>query len=187
MRNGSLICVNAARHPPRATSPDDALARGKKVGMSRFTSHIVLPDQVRTVYPLVREAVPGLELRTWVAYARKLTNPRSAPREGIVAVRRVPRPMPCGLFLYRRENDLGYGTILATEYFIAMDVLDTAPVMRALAEEMDMLASRLGCAAIRALVRDHTHAVHAGLAEAGLRQEGAMLWKRVATTPTVAG
>ena len=81
MRNGSLICVNAARHPPRATSPDDALARGKKVGMSRFTSHIVLPDQVRTVYPLVREAVPGLELRTWVASARMLTNPRSAPRD----------------------------------------------------------------------------------------------------------
>jgi hypothetical protein len=147
--------------------------------MSGFTSHIVLPDQVRTVYPLVREAVPGLDLRTWVGFARKLTNPRSTAREGIVSVRRVQRPLPCGLFLYRRENDLGYGPILATEYFVAMDVLDPAPVVRALADEMDALALRLGCAAIRALVRQHSTAIEAGLAEAGLHAEGAMLWKRM--------
>jgi hypothetical protein len=154
--------------------------------MSGFTSHIVLPDQVRTVYPLVREAVPGLQLRDWVVHARKLTNPRAAAREGIVAVRRVPRPMPCGLFLYRREKDLGYGPIRATEYFVAMDVLDPAPVVRALADEMDALASRLGCAAIRALVRNHSPAIEAGLHAAGLYADGAMLWKRMPVAGTAA-
>jgi hypothetical protein len=147
--------------------------------MAGFTSHIVMPDQVRTVYPLVREAVPGLALRDWVKYARPVTNPRRAAREGIVAVRRVPWPLPCGLFLYRRDKDLGYGPILAAEYFVALDVLDPAPVVRALAEEMDALAQRLGCAAIRALVRRHSPAVDAGLREAGLVAEGAMLWKRL--------
>jgi hypothetical protein len=153
------------------------------VGMSGFTSHIVVPDQVNTVFPLVREAVPGLDLRTWVGFARKLTNPRRAAQAGIVAVRRVPRPMPCGLFIYRYENDLAYGPILATEYFVALDVLDPAPVVRALTDEMEALARRLGCAAIRALVREHSPAVESGLREAGLVAEGATLWKQLAPAP----
>ncbi len=148
--------------------------------MLGFTSHIVTPDQVRAVYPLVREAVPSLTLKAWVSFARPLTNPRRAAQVGIVAVRRIPRPLPCGLFLYRRETDLAQGTILATEYFVAVDVLDPAPVVLALAHEMDSLAQRLGCAAIRALVRDHAHSVAAGLRAAGLQPEGDMLWKQVA-------
>jgi hypothetical protein len=152
--------------------------------MSGFTSHIVMPDQVNTVFPLVREAVPGIELRAWIGFARKLTNPRRAARAGIVAVRRVPRPMPCGLFMYRHESDLAYGPILATEYFVALDVLDPAPVVRALADEMESLARRLGCAAIRALVREHSPAVEAGLRAAGLDIEGATLWKRLPTLAT---
>lgn len=151
--------------------------------MAGFTSHIVVPDEVRTLFPLVREAVPGLELREWINYARPVTNPRHAGREGIVAVRRVPWPLPCGLFLYRRDIDLGYGPVLATEYFVALDVLDPAPVVRALTEEMDTLARRFGCSAIRALVRRHSPAVDAGLREAGLTAEGAMLWKRLSPGP----
>jgi hypothetical protein len=154
--------------------------------MSGFTSHIVMPDQVRTVYPLVREAVPGLDLRTWVSFARPRTNPRRAAREGIVAVRRVARPMPCGLFLYRCERDLGYGPVLATEYFVALDVLDPAPVVRALAQEMDALARRLGCAAIRAVVRSRSPAIEAGLQSAGLQEGGAIMWKRLAPVEPVA-
>ena len=147
--------------------------------MLGFTSHIVMPDQVRAVYPLVREAVPSLTLKAWVSFARPLTNPRRAAQVGIVAVRRIPRPLPCGLFLYRREKDLAQGEILATEYFVAVDVLDPAPVVLALAHEMDALAQRLGCTAIRALVRDHTHPVAAGLRAAGLQPEGDMLWKQL--------
>ncbi len=147
--------------------------------MAGFTSHLVLPGDVRTVFPLVREAVPGLELRDWIKYARPVTNPRRAARAGIVAVRRVPWPLPCGLFLYRRDTDLGYGPVLATEYFVALDVLDAAPVVRALTGEMDALARRFGCSAIRALVRRHSPAVDAGLREAGLTAEGSMLWKRL--------
>jgi len=141
-----------------------------------------MPDQIRTVYPLMREAVPGLDLRTWVSYARPVTNPRRAAREGIVAVRRVPRPLPCGLFLYRREHDLAHGIILATEYFVAMDLLDPAPVVQALANEMEALGKRLGCLSIRALVRQQSPAIEAGLQAAGLHTEGAMLWKRLPPT-----
>jgi hypothetical protein len=147
--------------------------------MAGFASHIVTPDQLHAVFPLVREAVPGLTLRAWVAFARPLATPRRAAQAGIVAVRRVPRPLPCGLFLYRRETDLAHGPILATEYFVAVDVLDPAPVVRALIEEMDGLARRFGCTGIRALVRDRNAAVQAGLRGAGLRADGATLWKRL--------
>ena len=151
--------------------------------MSGFASHIVMPDQVNTVFPLVREAVPGLDLATWVDFARKQTNPRRAAQAGIVAVRRIPRPMPCGLFLYRTEHDLAYGPTLATEYVVALDVLDPAPVVSALTVEMEALARRLGCRAIRATLREHSAAIEAGLRDAGLIAEGATLWKLLAPAP----
>ena len=147
--------------------------------MSGFTSRNLSPDQVHTVYPLVREAIPTLDLKTWTRAAKRIANAKRMDQVGIRVVFRSPRQLPCGLFLYRRDKDLGYGPILAAEYFVALDVLDPAPVVRALAEEMDALAQRLGCAAIRALVRRHSPAVDAGLREAGLVAEGAMLWKRL--------
>ena len=145
--------------------------------MSAFTCQNLLPDQAATVFPLVREAVPGLELRTWLRFARRITNPRRAAESGIIAVRRRARAMPCGLFVYRRDQDLAHGPILVAEHFVAMDLLDPAPAMRALIAGLDALAERLGCTAIRAMVLGQTSDLAAGLREAGHRPEGATLWK----------
>jgi hypothetical protein len=147
--------------------------------MSAFTFQNLLPEQAATVFPLVREAVPGLDLRTWLRFAKKVTDPRRASRTGIIVVQRRARPMPCGLFVYHRDHDLAHGPILVVEHFVAMDMLDPGPVMRALIDGLDTLAGRLGCAAIRAMVLGQTSLVAAGLREAGHRPEGATLWKQL--------
>jgi hypothetical protein len=147
--------------------------------MSAFTCQDLLPDQAATVFPLMREAVPGLDLKTWLRFAKQVTNPRRAAPAGIIVVRRRARSMPCGLFVYHRDRDLAHGPILVVEHFVAVDLLDPEPVMRALIDGLDALAGRLGCTAIRAMVLGQTSLVAAGLRAAGHRPEGATLWKQL--------
>ena len=147
--------------------------------MSEFTCHNLLPGEAATVFPLMREAVPGLELKTWLRFARKIASPRRDTQCGIIVVQRGARPLPCGLFVYHREEDLAHGPILVAEHIVALDLLDPAPVMRALVEELDRLAKELGCTAIRAMLLGETSLVATGLREAGHRHEGATLWKQL--------
>ena len=51
--------------------------------------------------------------------------------------------------------------------------------MRALIDELDLLAKQLGCSAIRAMVLGDASLVATGLREAGHRPEGATLWKQL--------
>jgi len=148
--------------------------------MSGFSCHALSPDEAATVYPLVREAIPGLDLRGWLRFARRIAAPRRAQREGIIVVTRRPRALPCGLFVYHRETDLARGPVLVAEHFVAVDLLDPAPVMRALIDELDVLARHLGCVAIRAMVLSQASLAASRLHAAGLRLEGETLWKDVA-------
>ncbi len=147
--------------------------------MSGFTTHLVSLDEARLVYPLVREAVPGLGLKEWMRFARHVTNPRRADDTGIVAVARTGRGMPCGLFLYRRERQLSGEAVLVAEHFVALDVLDSQPVLDALVAELESLARRLGCASTRVLVPGDNSLLRAGLQAAGHEPSAVALAKDV--------
>ncbi len=147
--------------------------------MSEFTCDNLAPGEAATVFALMREAVSGLELKTWLRFARRVNTPRRAAQCGIVVVRRVARPMACGLFVWRREDDLAHGPTLIAEHIVALDLLDPAPVMRALIDELDRLAKEFGCCAIRAMVLGQESLVATGLRDAGHRTEGATLWKQL--------
>jgi len=170
-----LICVKA----PPGTQVPNSCPFGLEGAMTVFTCGNLLPDHAATVFPLMREAVPGLELKNWLRFARRVTAPRRAGQCGIMVVQRSARPLPCGLFIYRRQEDLTHGPILVAEHFVALDLLDPAPAMRALVEELDRLAKQLSCTAIRAVVLGETSLVASGLREAGHRHEGATLWKQL--------
>jgi hypothetical protein len=150
--------------------------------MSGFTSRNLSPEQVHTVYPLVREVVPTLDLKTWTRIARRIANPKRAEQAGIRVVLRSPRQLPCGLFLYRREHDLVHGPILVAEHMVAIDVLDPQSVMSALVSDLEELAERLGCSAVRTMVLGQASLAASGLHAAGHRPEGATLWKPIEDT-----
>ena len=40
------------------------------------------PGQAGTVFPLLREAIPGLQLQSWLRFARRVTSPRRAGQSG---------------------------------------------------------------------------------------------------------
>ncbi len=147
--------------------------------MSGFTCKNLSPDEVHIVYPLVRELVPTLDLKGWTRISKRLANPKRAEQGGIRVVLRSPRPLPCGLFLYRREHDLARGPILIAEHMVAVDVLDPQSVMSALVSDLELLAERLGCSAIRTMVLEQASLAASGLYAAGHRPEGATLWKPI--------
>jgi hypothetical protein len=138
-----------------------------------FIVDLLSRDQIRSVYPLIREAVATIDLTTWLRFARQFTAPRRAGQYGIVTVRREGRTFPCGLFCYRVEDDLKLGKVLTADHFVAVDLLDPGAVLAALVEELDELAKRLGCQAVRSLVHGGAPIVAGGLYAAGHRPEGA--------------
>jgi hypothetical protein len=141
--------------------------------MAGFIIELLSRDQIRSVYPLIREAVATIDLTTWLRFARQFTGPRRPGHGGIVTVRREGRAFPCGLFCYRVEEDLKLGKVLTADHFVAVDLLEPDAVLAALVEELGVLAKRLGCQAMRSLVHGGPPTVAGGLYAAGHRPEGA--------------
>ena len=86
--------------------------------MADIIVQMLPPNHVRSVFPLIRQAVPGLDLPGWIRFARPLVNPRHPELGGIVVAQRPPRPFPSGLFCYRQERDLARGKVLLAEHFV---------------------------------------------------------------------
>lgn len=146
--------------------------------MADIDVKMLAPDQVRSVFPLIRQIVPTLDLAGWQRFARSVIHPRRPELGGIVVATRPPRPFPCGLFCYRQEHDLTRGKVLVAEHFVALDLLDPDHVLSALVAELDGLARRFGCAAVRSVVHGSAPEVAGGLAAAGHEPETKLLlWK----------
>lgn len=147
--------------------------------MSGFTCENLTPDQAATVFPLLREAIPGLTLEAWLRHARRLAHPSRAAQSGVMAVRRDARPMPCGLFIYHRTADLEHGAVLVAEHMVAVDLLDPEAVMQALVHELELLAQRLGCSGIRTMMIGKDAPIAGRLLAAGHARTGASMFKPV--------
>ena len=145
--------------------------------MSNLTIELLAPDQLRSAYPLIREALPSLDLAGWLRFTRQTAAARRAGRAGVVAARRIGRPYPCGLFCYRVDQDLEKGRVLIAEHFVAVDLLEPAAVLAALVAELDRLGARLGCNAVRSIVHGTAVEVSGGLTKAGHIAAGTFLCK----------
>lgn len=125
--------------------------------------------QIDQAYPLVCAIAPGLRVDQWRAFAAALlgTAPKGSGAEssgppaeaGIITVQNAQGYMH-GLFSYRVELHLRHGRVLSVDNFVVLDLFDLAGIAETLLRAMDLLARRLGCAAIhttlpeRDLVRD---------------------------------
>jgi hypothetical protein len=144
--------------------------------MPAFTVRALAPDEIRSVFPLIREAMPGIGLTAWTDFARRLTG-RRLSNAGIMAAWREGRPFPCGLFCYRVDTTLGQGRVLIAEYFVTVDLLDPKAVLDALVAELDALGRRLACNAVRSVVHGGEPGLAGGLAAAGHAPEASLLLK----------
>ena len=155
--------------------------------MTTFTVEPLSRVYIRAVYPLIREAIPGLSLSAWLRFAQGATGPRRSAQAGIIVARRESHDFPSGLFCYRVDPDPALGKVLVAEHFVAVDLLHPEDVLAALVAELDALGKRLGCGAVRSIV--HHADVEDGLAEAGHAMVGSILSKALPdhTVPGVRG
>ena len=170
-----MICVKAGG----LVGADNSLGVASWFGIQvqNFVVEPLAKDQIAAAYPLIREAVPSLDLPHWTRLARRLTEPRRAAQSGILVVRRRHRRHACGLFYYRKEQDLQYGTVLVANHFVALDLLDQRPVAMALVAALERLAQDLGCRAIRSVLHAGAADMASELYQAGHTLEGATLCK----------
>ena len=148
--------------------------------MPDFVVEELTADNIALAYPLIRQVAPALDLRHWTRFARQTAEAKRPRASGILVVRRPPRPFPCGMVCYRRDRDPAYHDVLTAEYFVAMDLLDSAGALEALVAELDKAARRLGCGAIRSLLQGADPGVTAGLRAADHVPEGKLLVKVLA-------
>ena len=132
-----------------------------------------------TVYPVMREAVPPLSLAHWLRYARKVTAGRDDAPEGVLIVTRRGTPHPSGAVCYRRDHSMTLGAVLTAEHFIALDLLYPQVVLKSLLLELDNVALRLNCTAIRSIVHGARPDLLADLEGAGHQSEGFTLTKTI--------
>ena len=135
-------------------------------------------SQVRAVYPLIREAIPGLSLTAWLRFAQNAMGRHRNGQSGIIVARREQRDFPSGLFCYRVEPDPVLGKVLVAEHFVALDLLHPDEVLAALVRELDALGEGLDCKAVRSIV--HRQDVAGGLTQAGHATIGSILGKPLA-------
>ena len=140
--------------------------------------------QIRAVYPLVRHAGAGIDLKTWLRYARPLVGAGPGARRGAITVRRVASKHPCGLFCYARESDLVHGDVLRAEHFVALDIVNPAEAMAALLGGLDYLSTQLGIRTVRAVVGPGEEGVSTVMRQAGLSTD-ATIFTKIVFSPAV--
>lgn len=155
-----------------------ATDRGRNL-MSAFTVRPLTRDQILSVFPLIREAMPDVELGDWTGFARRITGRRGA-NAGIMAAWREGRSFPCGLFCYRVDKTLAEGKVLVAEHFVAVDLLEPKAVLAALVAELEALGRRLECNALRSVVHGDEREVAGGLVAAGHAPDASLLLKALA-------
>jgi len=151
--------------------------------MADITVQMLAPNQIRSVFPLIRQVVPTLDLPGWIRFARPLVNPRRAEIGGIVVAQRPSRAFPSGLFCYRQQRDLTHGKVLIAEHFVALDLLHPDAVLAALLVELDALGKRFGCNAVRSVLHGSAPDIAGRLTAAGHQPEASLLWKPMQSPP----
>ena len=142
------------------------------------------PDQIRLLYPLLREQEAKVELDAWISFARRIIGNPKRLNEGIIVASWAPRRYPCGMVCYRRDNDMELGSVLTAEHFIAVDLIDPSRVLMAMAAELDRIAADLGCGAVRSIIHSEDGDLITRLTDAGHRPQALAFFKKLKDEPT---
>lgn len=135
------------------------------------------PEQIRLIYPLLREVEPTVHLSAWTRFAGRATSRPASRRAGIIVARRAECRFLSGMVCYRRNRDLRFGYVLIAEHFVAIDILDPSPIAAAMADALDRIGAALRCGAIYSIVHHQQEEVISSLSAVGHRPEGVVLCK----------
>jgi hypothetical protein len=175
--------IARSRWPELTQINAQAAERRRHCMMSRWPPRALITEtlparQLRLAYPLMREALPGLTLKVWMAYARRLPSQGRRGR-GILVARREGLPQLLGAVHYERGRDLQLGVVLRSEHFVALDLLHPQDIVVALIAGLESVAKDLQCDAIRLVVQQRFAAMAQGFG-GGQQADGLVLTRLVA-------
>jgi hypothetical protein len=144
-----------------------------------FSTSPLTADQIALLFPLVSAVVPQIDLAHWRSFARPLAEDMAPPRSGAICLRNAAG-YACGLLSYRVERDLRHGSVLAVDFFVALDLVSDEGTTHALLEAAEAKAMELHCSAMRICSHVTQTTLVDRLAAAGHRKEATVFWKAVA-------
>jgi hypothetical protein len=150
------------------------------LSVPRIVITALAPEQIRAVYPLMQQADSTLSLSRWLRHARRVAAKPGEGGEGVLVASRSGGATLCGAVCYRREPTISDGPVLTAEHFIAMDYFDPGAVFRALLAELEAVARRSRCSAVRSIVHGKWSGQMAAFTGAGHVSEAVILTKQVA-------
>lgn len=107
---------------------------------------------ISTAFPLVHLVMPRLDLQSWRRFAHSELDGRRGALAGILTAKWITRQHLSGMVCYRREPDLLQGQIMQIRNLIAIDILETQPIILALMRFLGSLARAGGCSKLHILV-----------------------------------
>jgi hypothetical protein len=116
-----------------------------------FAAAALTPDDIGIAFPLIRAALPDIDLAAWRSFARGIVGLPSPYPTGGVALRNEAGYL-CGVLTYRIDRDLRHGTTLNVDVFAALDVTGEEAAMRALLQAAEEKARELRCASVRVTI-----------------------------------
>ncbi len=143
-----------------------------------FTTFALRPEDIAVVFPLVRAIDADIDLARWRSFARRMIDAPAAWPSGAVGLRGAAGYI-CGLFIYRVEDDLRHGTILAVDLFTALDILNEDRAIRALLQVAEAKARELNCAATHIRIGTSQKSLALHFTAAGHIQEATLFCRPV--------
>lgn len=120
-----------------------------KTPLRSFSIRPLAPDRIFLAYPLVRSALPEVDLEDWTAFAEHvLAGGARGAESGILTVENESGVI-IGLVAYQCRHDLELGRVLAVDRLIAFELIDRRGVAELIVEALEAEAERLGCRAIQ--------------------------------------
>ena len=115
----------------------------------QYIARRLTKDRVEQAYPLVQTASEEVSLEQWHAYADAYLkrDGKCGGESGIVSVVNEQGYIH-GLLGFRIDMTLRWGRTLIREHLIALHLVNAAPIITTIIEEMENLARDLGCEAI---------------------------------------
>jgi hypothetical protein len=146
--------------------------------MHKFVVSPLAGEEARLAYPLIRESEPGVALDSWLSFVKRTAH-RRARHTGIMVATRTGQRFPSGLFCYRCHEDLALGHVVTADYFVAIDILDPAPVVSAMVLALEKLGAGLECHAVRSVVHRRADVLTDCLRTSGHRVEATNFVKHI--------
>ena len=142
--------------------------------MRSLSVELLTLAEIDRAFPLIAATLPDIHPDEWHSFAARLIGNRGTGTCGILAAQAEGGYLT-GLCVYHQIDSIALGRSLLAESFVALDLIDPAVVIDALADALKMTAARQGCARVRAWAPSRRGGLIGHLKASGFVEEGIAL------------